>query len=121
MRSACSSSARSRVSGVRGSCDAFATPLGVKGGLQPSEKVVENRGELVELIVRTVKAERSFRLLAHLAGRLGQVVVGTQLEPVDPVLDASGRGEHEHPARAASGHQAAADLVAVRDGQRRRH
>ena len=49
--------------------------------------------------------------------RLGEVVVGAQSEPLDPVLDRTGRGEHQNPARRALGGQGTADLVAVGAGE----
>jgi D-alanyl-D-alanine carboxypeptidase/D-alanyl-D-alanine-endopeptidase (penicillin-binding protein 4) len=45
--------------------------------------------------------------------RLGQVVVGAELQPLDPVGDRTARGEHQHPGQRAGRHQVGADLVAV--------
>jgi hypothetical protein len=47
--------------------------------------------------------------------RLGQVVVGAELQPIDPVIDARGRGEHQDPGAAPG--ERAADLVAVHHRQ----
>ena len=49
--------------------------------------------------------------------RLGQVVVGAEVEPLDARADVGGRGEHEDPRRALGAHELAADLVAVDVGQ----
>ena len=49
--------------------------------------------------------------------RLGEVIIGAQAETLDPVLDRTGRGEHQDPARRALGGQGAADLVAVGAGE----
>ena len=49
--------------------------------------------------------------------RLGQVVVGPEAEPLHPVLDRPGRGEHQDPARRPLGGQGAADVIAVHAGQ----
>ena len=54
--------------------------------------------------------------LGELEG-LGQVVVGTQSEPLDAVLDRAGGGEHQHPARRPVRDQGSADVVAVGAGQ----
>ena len=49
--------------------------------------------------------------------RLAEVVVRAQLQPVDPILDVGGRGEHQDAAGRAVAHQLAADLVAVHGRQ----
>ena len=49
--------------------------------------------------------------------RLGQVVVGAELQPLDPVGDRAARGEHQHPGQRAGRDQRRADLVAVHAGQ----
>ena len=49
--------------------------------------------------------------------RLGQVVVGAELQPLDPVGDGAARGQHEHPGQRPRGDQVGADLVAVHAGQ----
>ena len=49
--------------------------------------------------------------------RLGQVVVGAEAEPVHPVLDGGGGGQHQHPAAAARPDEFGAHLVAVPSGQ----
>ncbi|HTT89034.1 MAG TPA: hypothetical protein VMF65_05720 [Acidimicrobiales bacterium] len=54
--------------------------------------------------------------LAELEG-LGQVVVGTEPEPFDPVFDRSGGGEHQHPAGGPVCHQGPADVVSMGAGQ----
>jgi hypothetical protein len=43
--------------------------------------------------------------------RLGQVVVGAETQPVDPVLDRAGRGQHQHPGLGASVRKLPADVV----------
>jgi hypothetical protein len=45
--------------------------------------------------------------------RLGQVIIGTQTEAVDPVTDRTRRGQHEHPGMAGTGGDLAADVVAM--------
>ena len=47
--------------------------------------------------------------------RLAEVVVRAELQPVDPVLDFCGGGEHEDAGSGAG--ESATDLVAVYDGQ----
>jgi hypothetical protein len=47
--------------------------------------------------------------------RLGQVVVGAELQPIDPVIDARGRGEHQDPGAAPG--ELPAHLVAVQPRQ----
>jgi len=49
--------------------------------------------------------------------RLAEVVVRAQLQPVDPILDVGGRGEHQDAAGRAVAHQPAADPVAVHGRQ----
>ena len=49
--------------------------------------------------------------------RLGEVVVGADAETLDAILERPGRGQHQHPARAAVGDQRPADLVAVDAGK----
>ena len=49
--------------------------------------------------------------------RLAEVIIGAQLQPVDPVLDVGGRGEHQDAAERAVTHQPAADPVAVHGRQ----
>src|SRR6202035_2281290 len=49
-------------------------------------------------------------------GRLGQVVVSAQAEPLDTVFDRAGGGEHQHPALTSLGGKGAADVVAVGAG-----
>ena len=44
--------------------------------------------------------------------RLGQVVIGAQVEALDPFPDRPGRGEHQHPGRGPAVGQGAADVVA---------
>ena len=49
--------------------------------------------------------------------RLAEVVIRAQLQPVDPVLDVRGRGQHQDAAGRAVAHQPAADPVAVHGRQ----
>ena len=49
--------------------------------------------------------------------RLAEVVIGAQFQPVDPVLDVGGRGEHQDAAGRAVAHQPAANPVAVHGRQ----
>ena len=49
--------------------------------------------------------------------RLGQVVVGPEVEAGDPVLDGARRGQHQYARGALARHQLAADLVAVHERQ----
>ena len=49
--------------------------------------------------------------------RLGQVVVGTQAQPLDPVFDGGRRRQHQQPAAGPVGYQLPADVVAVPAGQ----
>ena len=51
------------------------------------------------------------------ANGLPQVVIRAQFQPVDPVLDVGGRGEHQDAARRAVAHQPAADPVTVHGRQ----
>jgi hypothetical protein len=53
--------------------------------------------------------------LGHGEG-LGQVVVGAEQQPLDPVLDRGRGGEHEDPGHGPLGHQLPADGVAVDRG-----
>ena len=58
------------------------------------------------------------RAISSLEGeRLAEVVVRAQLQPVDPVLDVRGRGQHQDAAGRAVAHQPAADPVAVHGRQ----
>ena len=45
--------------------------------------------------------------------RLGEVVVGAELEALDAVADRAGRGQHQHPRLAVLGDEPAADQIAV--------
>jgi hypothetical protein len=45
--------------------------------------------------------------------RLAEIVIGAELQPVDPIIDVRGRGEHQDAARRAVAHEPSADLVAV--------
>ena len=49
--------------------------------------------------------------------RLGEIVVGTDPETIDAILDRCRGSEHQHPALASVGEQSAADIVAVPAGQ----
>ena len=49
--------------------------------------------------------------------RLAEVVIRAQLQPVDPVLDVRGRGQHQDAAGRAVADQRAADAVAVHGRQ----
>jgi hypothetical protein len=49
--------------------------------------------------------------------RLGQVVVGAEVEPLDTRSDVGGGREHEDPRRALGAHELTAHLVAVDVGQ----
>jgi hypothetical protein len=49
--------------------------------------------------------------------RLGQVVVGAQGQPGDPLVDLGGGGQQQHPHRPPARHQRLAHLVAVHDRQ----
>ena len=49
--------------------------------------------------------------------RPGQIVVGAETEPFDPVLDGVGGGQHQHPALRTLGDERAADLIAVHFGE----
>ena len=49
--------------------------------------------------------------------RLAEVVVRAQLQPVDPILDVRGRGEHQDAAGRPVARQQAADPVAVHGRQ----
>ena len=49
--------------------------------------------------------------------RLAEVVIRAQLQPVDPIIDVRGRGEHQDAAGRAVAHQPAADPVAVHGRQ----
>ncbi|OLB82132.1 MAG: hypothetical protein AUI14_01110 [Actinobacteria bacterium 13_2_20CM_2_71_6] len=49
--------------------------------------------------------------------RLGQVVVGAQPQPLDPVGDGTAGGQHQHPGQRAGGDQIGADVVPRYTGQ----
>src|SRR5258708_1885082 len=46
--------------------------------------------------------------------RLGEVIVGTEAEALDAILNGSGCRQHQHAAAGAAGHERAAHLVAVK-------
>jgi len=49
--------------------------------------------------------------------RLGQIVVGPQVQAVDPLVHRGGRRQHEDPGRGRARHQARAHRVAMHPGQ----
>src|SRR5207344_2397794 len=49
--------------------------------------------------------------------RFGQIVIGAQVQPFDPVLDQTGGGEHEDTAGAWRVHDLLAEGVTVQPGQ----
>ena len=49
--------------------------------------------------------------------RLGQVVIGPEVEAVDPVVHRGGGRQHQDPGRGRARHQARAHRVAVHPGQ----
>ena len=49
--------------------------------------------------------------------RLGEIVIGAEPEPFDPVLDRVGGGQHQHATLGALGYERAADLIAVHHGE----
>ncbi len=81
-------------------------------GIQPHPRVLDHRRSRGG----TAPAERAQP--GHQLGkleRLGEVVVGAELEPRHLVVEATGRGEHQHAAAGVERVDPAAHLVAVHD------
>ena len=83
-----------------GAIDHQVAPLHDRGG--PGDAAAQGADARDELVERE---------------RLAQVVVRAELQPVDPILDLGGGGEHQDAAGGAVAHQLAADAVAVHGRQ----